>query len=102
MEKFIAHQIQLVETERKIDVEDTQKLLSAYAPIQLQRRGVALVGLKVTGDIVGLDEYKKDKPSQQVGKWSGVVLRVTDARITVALQEMEEELPTEIQERCQM
>ncbi|KAG1067690.1 hypothetical protein G6F42_026472 [Rhizopus arrhizus] len=98
MEKFIAHQIQLVETERKIDVEDTQKLLSAYAPIQLQRRGVALVGLKVTGmrtglggkslidlelanpsmlppifpahkittgDIVGLDEYKKDKPSQQ-------------------------------------
>ncbi|KAL7324983.1 hypothetical protein PS15p_210092 [Mucor circinelloides] len=135
MEKFIAHQIQLVETERKIDVEDTQKLLSAYAPIQLQRRGVALVGLKVTGmrtglggkslidlelanpsmlppifpahkittgDIVGLDEYKKDKPSQQVGKWSGVVLRVTDARITVALQEMEEELPTEIQERCQI
>lgn len=55
-----------------------------------------------TGDIVGLDEYKKEKPSQQVGKWSGVVLRVTDARITVALQEMEEELPTEIQERCQM
>ncbi|CAO3620166.1 unnamed protein product [Mucor fragilis] len=135
MEKFIAHQVQLVETERKIDVEDTQKLLSAYAPIQLQRRGVALVGLKVTGmrtglggkslidlelanpsilppifpahkittgDIVGLDEYKKEKPSQQVGKWSGVVLRVTDARITVALQEMEEELPTEIQERCQI
>ncbi|KAK4519577.1 Amino acid transporter [Mucor velutinosus] len=135
MEKFVAHQIQLVETERKIDVEDTQKLLSAYAPIQLQRRGVALVGLKVTGmrtglggkslidlelanpsilppifpahkittgDIVGLDEYKKDKPSRQVGKWSGVVLRVADARITVALQEMEEELPTEIQERCQI
>lgn len=49
MEKFIAHQIELVETERKIDVEDTLKLLSAYAPIQLQRRGVALVGLKVTG-----------------------------------------------------
>ncbi|GAN10114.1 DNA helicase protein [Mucor ambiguus] len=135
MEKFIAHQIQLVETERKIDVEDTQRLLSAYAPIQLQRRGVALVGLKVTGmrtglggkslidlelanpsilppifpahkittgDIVGLDEYKKDRPSQKVGKWSGVVLRVTDARVTVALQELEEELPTEIQERCQI
>lgn len=49
MEKFIEHQIQLIETERKIDVEDTLKLLSAYAPIQLQRRGVALVGLKVTG-----------------------------------------------------
>ncbi|KAI8646939.1 P-loop containing nucleoside triphosphate hydrolase protein [Parasitella parasitica] len=135
MEKFIAHQIKLVETERKIDVEDTLKLLSAYAPIQLQRRGVALVGLKVTGirtglggkslvdlelanpsilppifpahrittgDIVGLDEYKKDKPSQQVGKWSGVVLRVADAKITLALQEMDEELPSEIQERCQI
>ncbi|KAI7894415.1 P-loop containing nucleoside triphosphate hydrolase protein [Mucor mucedo] len=135
MEKFIAHQIELVETERKIDVEDTLKLLSAYAPIQLQRRGVALVGLKVTGmrtglggkslidlelanpnilppifpahkittgDIVGLDEYKKDKPSKQAARWSGVVLRVSDARITVALQEMEEELPTEIQERCQI
>lgn len=49
MDKFIAHQIDLVETERKIDVEDTLKLLSAYAPIQLQRRGDALVGLKVTG-----------------------------------------------------
>lgn len=49
MEKFIAHQIELVETERKVDLEDTLKLLSAYAPIQLQRRGVALVGLKVTG-----------------------------------------------------
>jgi DNA polymerase alpha-associated DNA helicase A len=54
MEKFIAHQIDLVEAERKIDVEDTQKLLSAYAPIQLQRRGVALVGLKVTGMRTGL------------------------------------------------
>ncbi|CEP12707.1 hypothetical protein [Parasitella parasitica] len=131
MEKFIAHQIKLVETERKIDVEDTLKLLSAYAPIQLQRRGVALVGLKVlervweervdlelanpsilppifpahkitTGDIVGLDEYKKDKPSQQGGKWSGVVLRVTDAKITLALQDTEEALPSEIQERCQI
>lgn len=51
MEKFIAHQIELVEIERRIDVEDTLKLLSAYAPIQLQRRGVALVGLKVTGSI---------------------------------------------------
>lgn len=51
MEKFIAHQIELVETERKIDVEETLKLLSAYAPIQLQKRGVALIGLKVTGTV---------------------------------------------------
>jgi hypothetical protein len=49
MEEFIAHQIELVETERKIDAEDTLKLLSAYGPTQLQRRGVALIGLKVTG-----------------------------------------------------
>lgn len=55
-----------------------------------------------TGDIVGIDEYKKDKPSKEVGKWSGVVSRVTDIRITVALQETSEELPAEIQDRCQM
>ncbi|KAI7899401.1 P-loop containing nucleoside triphosphate hydrolase protein [Cokeromyces recurvatus] len=55
-----------------------------------------------TGDIVGLDEYKKDKPSKQVAKWSGVVLRVTDSKITLALQELDEELPNEIQERCQI
>lgn len=55
-----------------------------------------------TGDIVGLDEYKKDKPSNKEARWSGVVLKVTDAKITIALQEMEEALPTEIQERCQM
>lgn len=50
MEKFINHQIQLVETEKKIDIEDTQKLLSSLTPIQLQKRGVALINLKVTGN----------------------------------------------------
>jgi DNA polymerase alpha-associated DNA helicase A len=51
---FIEHQLALVETERRIDIEDTQKLLSSYAPIQLQKRGVALVNLKVTGIRTGL------------------------------------------------
>ncbi|CEI92091.1 hypothetical protein RMCBS344292_06364 [Rhizopus microsporus] len=56
-----------------------------------------------TGDIVGLDVYKKDKPSKNVDKWSGVVARVTESRITVALsQEIEDELPAELQERCQI
>jgi hypothetical protein len=63
MEKFIAHQVQLVETEQRIDVEDTLKLLSAYAPIQLQRRGVALVGLKVTGTT---PLYKKNTHSTHI------------------------------------
>jgi DNA polymerase alpha-associated DNA helicase A len=54
-----------------------------------------------TGDIVGLDEYKKDKPSKQQQKWTGVVLRVYDAKITVAVSQ-EEEIPSEIQEKCQM
>jgi hypothetical protein len=52
MEKFVGHLVQLIETERKIDVEETMKLLSSYAPIQLQKRGVALVGLKVTGIVI--------------------------------------------------
>lgn len=58
-----------------------------------------------TGDIVGLDEYKKDK---QTGKskpfgsqYSGVVVRATDTKITVALSH-DNELPPEVQERCQM
>ncbi|KAI8092158.1 P-loop containing nucleoside triphosphate hydrolase protein [Gilbertella persicaria] len=55
-----------------------------------------------TGDIVGLDEYKKDKSAKQPPRWSGVVLRVTDVKIIVAMQEMEEDLPTEVQERCQI
>lgn len=107
-------------------------MLSSYTPIQLQRRGLALVGLKVTGmrtglggkslidlelanpnvlpalfpahkistgDIVGIDVYKRDKPSKQ-SDYSGVVARVQESRITVALSQ--EELPAEIQERCQI
>ncbi|SAL98729.1 hypothetical protein [Absidia glauca] len=136
MEAFIDHQVQLVQEEKRIDVEDTQKLLSSYSPIQLQKRGMALLGLRVTamrtglggkslidlelgqsnrqiptfpthkittGDIIGLDEYKKDKPSKKAAPWSGVVLRVTDTRITVALsQDMDEDLPPEVQDRCQI
>ncbi|KAL0096521.1 hypothetical protein J3Q64DRAFT_1692963 [Phycomyces blakesleeanus] len=136
MEKFIDHQISLIQQEKTIDVEETSKLLSTYTPLQLQKRGLALIGLKVTGmrtglggkslidlelanpiklppvlpahkistgDIVGLDEYKKDKPSKQSAQWSGVVLRVTDSKVTIALsQDTDDELPPEIQERCQM
>jgi hypothetical protein len=49
MEAFIDHQVKLVQEEKRIDVEDTQKLLSSYSPIQLQKRGMALLGLRVTG-----------------------------------------------------
>ncbi|ORZ10152.1 P-loop containing nucleoside triphosphate hydrolase protein [Absidia repens] len=56
-----------------------------------------------TGDIVGLDEYKKDKPTKKASPWSGVVLRVTDTRITLALsQDTDDGLPPEIQDRCQI
>ncbi|KAI9024494.1 hypothetical protein CLU79DRAFT_109557 [Phycomyces nitens] len=136
MEKFIDHQISLVQKEKTIDVEETSRLLSTYSPLQLQKRGLALIGLKVTGmrtglggkslidlelanpiklppvlpahkittgDIVGLDEYKKDKPSKQSAQWSGVVLRVSDSKVTIALsQDTDDELPPEIQERCQI
>ncbi|KAI8970962.1 P-loop containing nucleoside triphosphate hydrolase protein [Pilobolus umbonatus] len=134
VEKFIAHQIELVEAEKKIDFDDTVKLLASYPAAQLQRRGMALVGLRVsgmrtglggkslidlelvnpniippifpahkisTGDIVSIGEYKKDKPAKELGRWSGIVVRVGDAKITVALS-TEEDLPSEIQERCQI
>ncbi|KAI8973348.1 P-loop containing nucleoside triphosphate hydrolase protein [Mycotypha africana] len=55
-----------------------------------------------TGDIVGLDEYSKDKPTKELGtKWSAVVLKITDTKITLALDQ-EEDLPTDIQEKCQI
>ncbi|KAI9493302.1 P-loop containing nucleoside triphosphate hydrolase protein [Zychaea mexicana] len=134
MEEFINHQINLVEKEKQVDVEDTLKMLSSFTPVQLQKRGVALIGLKVTGmrtglggkslidlelgnpskvpptfpphkistgDIVGLDEYKKDKQTKNKlgSQYSGVVLRATDTKITVALG-YDVELPPEVQERC--
>ncbi|KAI9252807.1 P-loop containing nucleoside triphosphate hydrolase protein [Phascolomyces articulosus] len=135
MEDFINHQINLVETERKVDFEETSKMLSMFSPIQLQKRGIALVNLKVSGmrtglggkslidlelgnatkgdsgtfpphkitsgDIVGLDEYKKDKQTKKVigSEYSGVVLRASDTKITVALGH-DIELPQEVQERC--
>ncbi|KAI7852360.1 P-loop containing nucleoside triphosphate hydrolase protein [Circinella umbellata] len=54
-----------------------------------------------TGDIVGVDEYKKDKQTKSVigSNYSGVVLRASDTKITVALGH-EIELPQEVQERC--
>lgn len=51
MDAFIEHQVKLVEKEKQIDVEDTLQLLSSFTPIQLQKRGVALIGLKVTGKL---------------------------------------------------
>lgn len=52
MDAFIEHQVKLVEKEKQIDVEDTLQLLSSFTPIQLQKRGVALIGLKVTGKLL--------------------------------------------------
>lgn len=54
MEEFINHQINLVETEKKVDVDETVKMLSMFSPVQLQKRGVALIGLRVSGKIYTL------------------------------------------------
>ncbi|CAO3677519.1 unnamed protein product [Umbelopsis vinacea] len=136
MNAFIESQIDLVANERKLEVEETARLLSACSPAQLQKRGVALVALRITsmrtglggkslldlelaqpmtnpprlpshkirvGDIVGLQEYKKDKPTSQ-SLLSGVVSKVTDSVVTVALSQDrdDDELPQELQDRCQI
>ncbi|GAB5588111.1 hypothetical protein Unana1_03011 [Umbelopsis nana] len=136
MNEFIDSQIHLIANERKLEVEETARLLSACSPAQLQKRGVALVGLRITsmrtglggkslldlelaqpmtdpprlpshkirtGDIVGLQEYKKDKPTSQ-SLLSGVVSKVTDSVVTVALSQRQDddELPQELQDRCQI
>lgn len=54
MEAFVDSQIELVAKERKLEVEDTARLLSACSPAQLQKRGVALVALRVASMRTGM------------------------------------------------
>jgi DNA polymerase alpha-associated DNA helicase A len=54
MNAFIESQIDLVANERKLEVEETARLLSACSPAQLQKRGVALVALRITSMRTGL------------------------------------------------
>lgn len=54
MNAFIDSQLDLVANERKLEVEETARLLSACSPAQLQKRGVALVGLRIASMRTGL------------------------------------------------
>ncbi|KAJ2000712.1 hypothetical protein H4R26_004489, partial [Coemansia thaxteri] len=51
---FAKRHLALVEGERRCEVEQTQALLSGLAPTYLQRLGLALVGVRVTGARTGL------------------------------------------------
>ncbi|KAL2920015.1 Vacuolar protein sorting-associated protein 41 [Polyrhizophydium stewartii] len=51
---FINHQLSLIEKERRTEIEQVAALHAVYTPQDLQRRGVALLSLRVTGIRSGL------------------------------------------------
>ena len=143
VEAFANRQIALIEQERECEMEEVNLLQSSLSPAELQRRGVALLSLRITGmrsglggktlvdletstggmdklpthkfrvgDIVGIEEYSAStRGSASTSKrnasttgsvknavqLSGLVYRVTDTVLTVALQDdPSEKLPDKL------
>jgi DNA polymerase alpha-associated DNA helicase A len=105
---FANKQIELIEAEKNADIESTFTLQSRYSPIQLQRMGLALCGLSVSGLRSGLGgkfcvDFERDLGDQlpahsfrngdivsvrdETNDQSGVVYKVTDQVLTVAFSE---------------
>ncbi|KAF9951459.1 hypothetical protein BGZ70_000987 [Mortierella alpina] len=131
-EAFLSHQEKLVQAERDFEVLEIQRVFEACTPAQLAKKGLAVLGLTVVGmktgaggkspalpahrlrvgDIVALEEHgagSKGKPMKAgwKPKLDGVVFRITDTTIVVAIKsrkegENEEEIPKEVQERCRL
>ncbi|KAK9765525.1 hypothetical protein K7432_006087 [Basidiobolus ranarum] len=157
METFVENQLALLEKERQLEIDENSELLGQRSVQQLQRRGLALGGLRITalrtglggksvvdfepplhlstflphrirsGDIIAITEDLRVsvntptgtslavsktvsanpsatvgaplKPNETVPFVDGVVLKVTDTVITVAVKE---ELPVEWEDRCKM
>ncbi|KAG0273740.1 hypothetical protein BGZ95_010469 [Linnemannia exigua] len=124
-ELFLAHQEKLVQYERDFEVVEIQRVFEACTPAQLAKKGLAVLGLTVAGmktgaggkrlrvgDIVALEEHgagSKAKPMKATWKpkLDGVIFRITETTIVVAIKsrkegENEEEIPKEVQERCRL
>lgn len=105
---FANKQIELIEAEKNADIEYTLTLQSKYSPIQLQRMGVALCGLMISGQRTGLGgkfciDFERDLGDQlpthsfrngdivsvrdENSNQSGVVYKVSDQVLTVAFSE---------------
>ncbi|KAG0096892.1 hypothetical protein BGZ93_003805 [Podila epicladia] len=124
-ELFLAHQEKLVQAERDFELLEIQRVFAACTPAQLAKKGLAVLGLTVVGmktgaggkrlrvgDIVALEEHAtgskgKTMKSGDKPKLEGVVFRVTETTIVVAIKNRreggdEEEIPKEVQERCRL
>jgi DNA polymerase alpha-associated DNA helicase A len=105
-------QCKAIEKERRTEVEEVETILKRFTPAELQRRGYALINLRISGsrmglgrilvdfepatggmdrlvqnrfrvgDIVGVSEYPETATSGV--SLSGVVSRVTETALTVA------------------
>ena len=105
---FATKQIQLIEAEKEADIESTLSLQAKYSPIQLQRLGVALCGLMITGQRTGLGgkfciDFERDigdllpthsfrngdivSVRDESNEQSGVVYKITDQVLTIAFSE---------------
>ncbi|KAF9418408.1 hypothetical protein BGZ94_009704 [Podila epigama] len=144
-ELFLSHQEKLVQAERDFELLETQRIFAACTPVQLAKKGLAVLGLTVVGmktgaggkrylhlelsnatstspslpshrlrvgDIVALEEHAtgskgKTMKSDDKPKLEGVIFRITDTTIVVAIRNKreggnEEEIPKEVQERCRL
>lgn len=108
LKDFASKQIELIEAEKNADIESTCVLQGRYTPIQLQKLGVALCGLIVTGLRTGLGgkfcvDLERDlgdllpnhsfrngdivSVRDESNDQNGVVYKVTDQIITIAFSE---------------
>ncbi|XP_052076083.1 DNA-binding protein SMUBP-2-like isoform X25 [Mytilus californianus] len=118
MEKFIETHLKLLDLERETEIEETRILTEKLPPKELQRRGVCLLKLKISGrktglygrtilsfeasggikefpshnitsgDIVGLCQSSSDQQTDSAG--SGIITRVSQTEINVAFDESQD------------
>ena len=106
--EFATKQIELINAEREADIESTQLLQDKYNPGQLQKLGLAICALRVSGLRIGLGgkfcvDFERDLgdqlPSHSLrngdivsvrddnNDQSGVVYKVTDNFLTITFSE---------------
>ncbi|CAC5358318.1 IGHMBP2 [Mytilus coruscus] len=118
MEKFIETHLKLLDLERETEIEETRILTEKLPPKELQRRGVCLLKLRISGrktglygrtilsfeasggikefpshnitsgDIVGLCQSSSDQQTDSAG--SGIITRVSQTEINVAFDESQD------------
>ncbi|CAC5372835.1 IGHMBP2 [Mytilus coruscus] len=109
MEKFIETHLKLLDLERETEIEETRILTEKLPPKELQRRGVCLLKLRISGRKTGLYGRTilsfeasggiKEFPSHNItsgtdqqtdSAGSGIITRVSQTEINVAFDESQD------------